>query len=74
MVRSGATPPVLPKQLPVTFEGEHVADAHFDGTSYRFELFKGNLNDGLTNGTLGLVLKADERMCAAEVRIIDRRF
>jgi hypothetical protein len=41
-----------PEQLPVVFEGEHVADGFLRDGSYYFRLFQGDLLTGLLDGKL----------------------
>jgi hypothetical protein len=81
-VGSGRIKLVTPKTIPVTFQGEHVADASCTGFAYSFELFRGHLFFGLTTGTLAPVLIHDDiradhpqptERVFTEVRIIESR-
>ena len=41
-----------PAYVPVMYEGEHVADARFDGEAYVFDVFRGTIENALKDGKI----------------------
>ncbi len=41
-----------PAYVPVLLDGEHVADARFDGEAYVFDVFRGTIENALRDGKI----------------------